>query len=66
MISSGGPTWSDGAGAEERHAVGAEKRLVGVVRGQNDADAARGQGPRLCQHPDLIPEVEARGRLVHH
>src|SRR5262249_5039391 len=55
----------DGAAAEERDAVGAEKRLVGIVSRQDDADAAGGQRACLRQDPHLVAEVQARRRFVH-
>ena len=56
----------ESAPVQDRHALGADKGLVGIVRRQDDRDAAAGEGLDLRQHAHLVTEVEAGGRLIHH
>jgi hypothetical protein len=50
---------------QERDAVGAQERLVGIVRRHDHADAGARERAHLVEHARLVAEVEARGRLVH-
>ena len=57
---------SEPALVEDRHALGAEKSLVGIVGRQDHRDAAGRERFDLRQHAHLVAEVEAGGGLIHH
>ena len=46
--------------------VGAEERVVGIVRDHEDPHAAVREAAHPVEHRVLVPEVKARRRLVHH
>jgi len=51
---------------QDRHALSADKGLIGIVRRQDDRDASLGECPNLRHHAHLVAEVEAGGGLIHH
>src|SRR5262245_13139388 len=51
---------------EQQRALRADEGVVGIVAREQDRDAARGEAQNFFQNANLVAEVEARGRLVHH
>jgi hypothetical protein len=64
-----GPGWADTHQSplvEQGDPVCAEEGLIGVMRGQDDGDAAADERSDLGEDADLIAEIEVRCRLIQH
>src|SRR5262245_55930656 len=57
---------SEPTAVQDRHAPGAEKRLVGIVCRQDHSDTMTRERLDLRQHAYLVAKVEAGGGLVHY
>ncbi len=59
-----GPLGDDAAVVDDRQSVAERVRLLQVVRGEEDGDAALAQAAHLVPDPGTALRVEAGGRLV--
>ena len=65
MTSFGAPESREPSLVQHGNAVGAQEGLVGIVRGEQHADARSREVLDMLEHAHLVAEVEVGGRLVH-
>src|SRR5210317_2621427 len=51
---------------EYQYRAAARERVIGVMRGEHNAETLRGKPLDLLEHQHLVSEVEAGRRFVHH